>query len=365
MSGRRTFFAPGRTELAGNHTDHQRGRVLAASVSMGVTAVAQANDEGLVRIRSDGFKPFTIDIFDLEPRQGEYASPAALCRGVCHALDDMGADIGGFDAQIKSELRPGGGLSSSAAFSVLMGRILNGFYNGDKLPALEIARAGQRAENLHFGKPSGLMDQIACSMDGAVYIDFKTGEIRPIEADFAGMGLALCLLDTGGGHADLTADYARITEDMRFIARHFGCETLSEVEPERFFDAPHLPGREREEFRAAHFFDENGRVPQMRDALLERDGEKYMALMNDSGRSSEQQLRNIRSDKGGDALERGLELSAGLLDGRGAWRVHGGGFAGCVQALMPSGLYPEYKEKTEAVFGPGSCFEIITHDCMS
>lgn len=175
MTERRTFFAPGRTELAGNHTDHQKGRVLAASVDSGMTAEVSPNGEGFVRVSSEGFEPFRIDIFDLEPRERERGGPAALCRGVLCALDELGASLGGFDAQVTSRLRPGGGLSSSAAFAVLMGRIVNGLYNGGTISAVDIAKAGQEAENCHFGKPSGLMDELACSVGGAVYIDFLTG----------------------------------------------------------------------------------------------------------------------------------------------------------------------------------------------
>lgn len=351
-------FVPGRTELAGNHTDHQKGRVLAAAVDKGITAKAGPNRDGLIRIASAGYAPIAVDIFDLEPKEAEQGGSAALVRGVAFALDENGASIGGFDATVSSDLRPGGGLSSSAAFSVLVGNIINEIYNGGRLPAIDIARAGQLAENRFFGKPSGLMDQIACAFGGAVYMDFYTGTIDRIICDFSGMGLTLCLLDTGGSHENLSAAYAQITADMRFIARHFGCDCLAEVDPETFSDAPHLPGREREEFRAAHFFEENARVPEMRDALLRRDGEAYLFLMNASGRSSEEQLRNIRTPGGDGALESGLALAAELLEGRGAWRVHGGGFAGCVQALMPSGYFPEYREKTEAVFGQGACTAI-------
>ena len=353
-----TFFAPGRTELAGNHTDHQKGRVLASSVDMGMTARVKPNGDGIISVASDGCAPFEIDIFDLEPKARERGTSAALCRGVCCALDETGAELGGFDASITSDLRPGGGLSSSAAFVVLIGRILNGLYNGGALSAVEIAKAGQEAENCHFGKPSGLLDELACSVGEAVYIDFLTGEITPMKCDFAGMGLTLCLLDTGGSHKDLTPAYAQIPKDMAYAAHRLGCEYLAEADPTEFRSLECPEGRGREWDRAEHFFDENERVPLMRDALLRRDGETYMRLMNASGRSSENRLRNIRAAEGDDALERGLALSASLLEGKGAWRVHGGGFAGCVQALMPAEFFPEYKNKTEAVFGRNACFEV-------
>lgn len=349
------FFAPGRTELAGNHTDHQKGRVLAASVDTGMTARVQPNRDGTVRVASQGFAPFEIDIFDLEPRRRERGTSAALCRGVLCALDELGAQLGGFDAEVSSTLRPGGGLSSSAAFEVLIGRIINGLYNGGTLSPEELARAGQEAENCHFGKPSGLMDQLACAVGGVIYMDFMTRELVRLDTGFERMGLTLCLLDTGGSHDGLTAAYAEIPEDMRSVARRFGCEVLGEVPPEEFLTRSCPAGQERRWARAKHFFGENERVPAMRDALAGGDAAAYLRLMNESGRSSETLLRNIRLPEGDDALARGLSLSAALLEGVGAWRVHGGGFAGCVQALMPTAFFPEYREKTEADFGQGAC----------
>ncbi|HBD86109.1 MAG TPA: galactokinase [Clostridiales bacterium] len=356
---REQYFAPGRIELAGNHTDHQKGRVLAAAADRGITAQVEPNLDGMIRIVSEGYGVIEIDIFDLEPKEAEKGSAAALVRGVAGAMDDAGARIGGFDASLVSALRPGGGLSSSAAFSVLIGKILNGLYNGGSISAAEIAGAGRVAENRYFGKPSGFMDRLVCALGKPVYIDFMTGKTAPVTCDFGAMGLVLCLLDTGGSHENLTSAYAQITEDMEFIAGHFGCGCLAEVDPSMFFEAPHLPGREREEFRAAHFFDENARVPKMRDALLRRDAVEYLRLMNESGRSSETQLQNIRTAGGSDALEKGLALSARLLSGAGAWRVHGGGFAGCVQALMPEARFAEYKAQTEALFGKDACMAIL------
>lgn len=349
------IFAPGRSELAGNHTDHQKGRVLAASVDTGITARVRRNRDGIVRIASQGYAPFEIDIFDLEPRRRERGTSAALCRGVLCALDELGAQLGGFDAELSSSLRPGGGLSSSAAFEVLVGRIINGLYNGGTLSPEELARAGQEAENCHFGKPSGLMDQLACAVGGVIYIDFMTRELVRLDDGFVGMGLTLCLLDTGGSHEGLDADYAAIPEDMCAAAHRFGCEVLGEVPPEEFLARACPAGMTRQWARAAHFFGENERVPAMRDALARGDAAAYLRLMNESGRSSEKLLQNICLPGGDDALARGLCLSAELLTGVGAWRVHGGGFAGSVQALMPVGFFPEYRERTEAVFGPGAC----------
>ena len=271
------------------------------------------------------------------------------------AILDAGGEIGGFEAWVSSALKPGGGLSSSAAFEILVGRIFNALYNGGTFSPEQLARFGQQAENRHFGKPSGLMDQLACALDGAVYIDFAAGEIAPVAAPFADMGLTLSLTDTGGSHAGLTAAYAALPADMCSVARRFGAETLSQVDPADFY-ANRQPGLADD--RAAHFFEENARVPLMRDALVHRDAAAYLRLMNASGRSSEQLLRNIRAPGGDDRLARGLQRAAELLDGVGAWRVHGGGFAGCVQALMPCDAFPAYKKGMEALFGPGSCREL-------
>lgn len=349
------FFAPGRTELAGNHTDHQLGRVLAASVDVGITARTARRRDRRVCIHSKGFRPFTVALDDLAVDPRAYGKPWALIRGMAAAILDAGGAVGGFEAWASSALKPGGGLSSSAAFEILVGRIFNALYNGGAFSPEQLARFGQQAENRHFGKPSGLMDQLACALDGAVYIDFAAGEIAPVAAPFAGMGLTLSLTDTGGSHAGLTAAYAALPADMCSVARRFGAETLSQVDPADFY-AHRQPGLADD--RAAHFFEENARVPQMRDALVRRDAAAYLRLMNASGRSSEQLLRNIRAPGGDDRLERGLARAADLLDGVGAWRVHGGGFAGCVQALMPCDAFPAYKKGMEALFGPGSCREL-------
>lgn len=349
---KRCFFAPGRTELAGYHTDHQNGRVLAAAVDVGITAEVIENADSRIRIVSDGFAPFSVQLDDLAPRPAEFGMPQALVRGVVSALRAAGGAVCGFDARVTSALKPGGGLSSSAAFEILIGRILNTICNGGAFDARTLAAFGQTAENDYFGKPSGLMDQLACAMDGAVYIDFQTGEVQRLNANFAALGLTLCLTDTGGSHAGLTAAYAEIPADMRRVAAQFGAEQLTDVLPERFF-AHRKPGRAFD--RAAHFFTENERVPQMRNALLFGDAESYLRLMNESGRSSETLLRNICTPEGDDRLERGLALSAQLLEGVGAWRVHGGGFAGCVQALVPVERFFAYQAAMDAAFGHGAC----------
>ena len=355
---RKEFFTPGRTELAGNHTDHQKGRILASAVDLGLHAVCEVNGSSTIRIHSEGFNSFELRINHRNVRTAEFGTPKALVRGLVAEFAELGLNIGGFNAEIKSTLPAGSGLSSSAAFAVLIGKILNSFFNDGKLEPVVIARAAQQAENKFFGKPCGLMDQLTCAMGHTIYVDFKTNEIEPIKADFSSMGLTMCLTDTGGSHAGLDTSYARIPSDMIYIANLFDKGVLGDVDPEEFrskgWDPANRPVR-----RAMHFFDENERVPQMRDALKTGDGNTYMRLMNESGRSSEKLLNNIITSATGDTkLAQGLDRSERLLKGRGAWRVHGGGFAGCVQALMPTDYFPTYKAAMEEEFGPGTCREI-------
>lgn len=349
------FFSPGRTELAGNHTDHQKGRVLASAVDKGIYAECEPTYDTVVRIKSDGFHSIEINLLDLDVKTEEFGTSAALVRGVAAAFYDLGASVGGFNATLHSDLQAGSGLSSSAAFSVLIARIFNSIYNNNLLEPVALARIAQQAENLHFGKPCGMMDQLACAIARPVYIDFMTNEITAINPDVSRMGMTLCLTDTGGSHAGLDTSYARIPADMRLIASFFGKEVLGEVNPADFrskkWDTSDRPVR-----RATHFFDENERVPLMRDALINGDADKYIRLMNESGRSSEKYLNNIVTSATDDRkLEQGLIKSAALLEGKGAWRVHGGGFAGCVQALMPSDYFEHYKAEMEKIFGTGSC----------
>lgn len=355
---KRELFTPGRTELAGNHTDHQNGRILASGVDLGLHAVCEPNGSDVVRIHSLGYEPFTLRTTQQDVRPAEFGTPSSLVRGMLQAYDELGLSYGGFDAEIRSTLPSGSGLSSSAAFSVLVGKILSELFNGGEVDAVVIARAAQQAENRFFGKPCGLMDQLACALGHTVYVDFLTGEIEPLRADFSAMGLTLCLTDTGGSHAGLDSSYARIPADMSYVANLFDKGVLAEVDPEEFhargWDMTNRPVR-----RAMHFFDENARVPQMRDALRRGDGEAYMRLMNESGRSSETLLNNIVTSATGDTkLEQGLVLSEKLLQGKGAWRVHGGGFAGCVQALMPTDFFPVYKAEMEQSFGKDRCWPL-------
>ncbi len=352
------IFVPGRTELAGNHTDHQKGRILASAVGFGLYARCERNDGSLVRIHSDGYPPFEVKLNRMSVTATEFGTPKSLVRGLLASFQELGLAVGGFDAVIRSTLPIGSGLSSSAAFAVLIGKILSELFHDGQIQPTVIARCAQEAENRFFGKPCGMMDQLVCSLGHTVYVDFMTGEIEPVDADFSSMGLTLCLTNTGGSHAGLDTSYARIPNDMTYIANLFDAGVLGEVDPEKFrrqgWDPSNRPVR-----RAMHFFDENERVPLMRDALKAKDDKEYMRLMNASGRSSEELLNNIITSATGDTkLAQGLQQSKQLLEGIGAWRVHGGGFAGCVQALMPTDYFPRYKEEMEKVFGPGSCMEI-------
>ena len=353
-----TVFTPGRTELAGNHTDHQNGRILAGAIDRGITARFEANGEKLVRLKMKTLGEAEVKCDQLQPRTAELGTPASLARGMMAAFSELGLTVGGFDAEIDSSLPIGAGLSSSAAFSVTLGRILSLLYNDGRVEPVVIARAAQQAENRFFGKPCGLMSQLTCALGRTIYVDFKTGVIEPVDVDFDAMGLTLCLTDTGGSHAGLDTSYARIPADMVYIANLFDKGVLADVDPEEFrsrgWDPANRPVR-----RAMHFFDENERVPKLRDALREKDTEAVLRLMNESGRSSEALLNNIVTSATGDTkLEQGLELSRKLLEGRGAWRVHGGGFAGCVQALMPTAFFPEYKREMAKSFGADKCMRI-------
>ena len=349
------LFAPGRVELAGNHTDHQNGRILASAIDLGIYADCEANASNIVHIRSKGFESFDVRVDHQNIITGEFGTPKSLVRGVIAEFAALGLKVGGFNAHVTNTLPVGVGLSSSAAFGVLIGKILSELFNEGKVPPIVIARAAQQAENKYFGKPCGLMSQLTIALGHTVYADFTSHEIQPIEANFVSMGLALCLTDTGGSHAGLASSYARIPADMVYIANLLNKGVLADVEPKEFWDKgwdlSNRPVR-----RAAHFFEENERVPLMRDALVAGDAETYIRLMNESGRSSEEKLNNIITSATDDTkLYEGLELSKKLLEGKGAWRVHGGGFAGCVQALMPENYFEYYRAEMEKIFGKGSC----------
>ena len=331
---------------------------MAAAVDRGMTAEAEPNDENVIRVFSEGFPPVQVDLSKLWPEENDAGTSSSLVRGVAGVLSEKVTRLHGFDAYLTSDLIMGGGLSSSAAYSVLVGCMVAYFADGPEIPPEELARAAQKAENRWFGKPCGLMDQMACALGGGVYIDFQESKILHIDCDFDGLGLALCLTDTGGSHADATAAYASIPSDMSAVAQQFGEPFLARVRVSDFDAVWPEHWNDPQWMRARHFFDETWRVSAMADALGLRDADRYMQLMNESGRSSENLLRNIYDPRCGDALARGLAASAELLGERGAWRVHGGGFAGCVQALMPEEMFEPYRQAMDQQFGEGSCQRI-------
>ncbi|MBQ3107975.1 MAG: galactokinase [Clostridia bacterium] len=359
------FSAPGRTELGGNHTDHQHGCVLAASVDLDLIAAAAPNHSGVIRICSEGYAPITVALDDLAIKPEEHGSSAALVRGVAEGFRRRGfvfADRG-LDAYITSNLPGGSGLSSSAAFEVLMVTMLDHLFFGGNLPAAELAKIGQFAENEYFGKPCGLMDQFACAMGGAVAIDFADPDAPKAESipvDLSSFGYALCILDCGADHADLTHEYAAITEELAAVCRYFGKRYLREVDEADFLSA--LPALRRNAgdravLRAMHVYEENRRAQSEARALKERDFSRFLSLAQASGRSSLAYLQNITpcGQTAQQELLFAIALCEKLLGGQGAVRVHGGGFGGTVQAYVPLAAVKAFCEQAEAVLGQGSC----------
>ena len=353
--------APGRTELSGNHTDHQHGQVLAASLTLDTLCICARRDDYHVNLVSEGHRDTVLELEDLTPELTEYGRSSALVRGMAAGVSSFGIPLSGFDAYTTSRIPSGGGFSSSAAFEILLGTLFCAL-GDDSLPAMEIAKLGQRAENVWFGKPCGLMDQCACALGGVAALDF-TDPANPVASsipfDFEQHGYALCAVSVGSSHADLTADYAAIPGEMGMVAREFGMNVLRFVEREEFeARLPQLAAKlpPRAILRARHFFDENERVPRMVAALERGDVESYRMEMMASGESSYRQLQNIVPDARPDelSLAHALEKSAELLGDRGAWRVHGGGFGGSMQALMPIELFEDYRRAMDALFGEGA-----------
>lgn len=358
------FSAPGRTEIGGNHTDHQHGRVLAAGINLDVIAVAKKTGDGVVKIQSEGYPMDVVSLDALSAREEETGKSASMVRGVCARFQELALKTGGFAAYTTTKVLKGSGLSSSAAFEVLTGTMMNHLYNAGGVGAVEIAKIAQFAERSYFGKPSGLMDQTASSVGGFVAIDFQDNDnpvIEKIDFDFTKAGHSLCILDTGGDHADLTADYAAITSEMREVARLLGGKLLREVDDGDFLSKiPSIRGKcsDRALIRAIHFFSENQRVLKEVDALKHNDFERFKQLIIESGNSSFEYLQNIYSDRSplNQCVSLALACSQLVLQGRGAWRVHGGGFGGTIQAFVPDGLLERYVESMESVFGKGSCY---------
>ena len=356
--------APGRTEIGGNHTDHNRGKVLAAAVNLDTLAAVTPRADGVVNIHSEGYAPLSVNLSDLTMREEEKGTTAALVRGVAAKLKEEGFAIGGFDAVMTSTVRGGSGLSSSAAVEVLLCAIFDELYNANKLTAKQRAKISQYAENVYFGKPCGMLDQMASSLGGLAYMDFKEDdpELQAVSYDFAARGYALVVVNTGGSHDDLTEDYAAVPAEMRAVAGFFGESSLRRVLPESFMQAiPQLrktlniPHADRAIMRAAHYFAENRRVTEQVDALKKDDLDAFFRLIIASGRSSYCYLQNIFAKTDRQELSLGLMLGEQKLSGVGAWRVHGGGFAGTTLNFVPQKNLDSFVREMEAVFGEHSC----------
>lgn len=360
------FSAPGRSEIGGNHTDHQRGKVLATSVTMDMIAVAAPRNDSLIRFVSKGFPTDVVDLSDLTVQTAETNSSAALIRGVCARMQQLGLRVGGFDAYQESNVLKGSGLSSSAALEVLIGAIVSGLYNSNRVPAQDLAKIGQYAENVYFGKPCGLMDQMASAVGGVIAIDFGDAEnpiVEQVPCDFAKLGYDFCIVNAGGSHADLTDEYASIPSEMKQVAAVFGKSVLSEVDETAFNQQiGSLRGRvsDRALLRAIHYFTDNAFVDQEKEALLRGDIQTFRQLLNASGRSSFYALQNCFPSHNTEerSVALALVLSERFLQGAGACRVHGGGFAGTIQALVPQTQMQDYITAMEAVFGAGCCYPL-------
>lgn len=360
----RLFSAPGRTEVGGNHTDHQHGCVLAGSVNLDVIAVVAATDDGSVRVKSEGYKEDAFSIDDLEPDTAEYGRAVSLIRGMCGEFKKSGYNVGGFLAYTTSNVLKGSGISSSAAFEVLIGNILSGLYNNGNVSAVEIAKLAQCAENIYFGKPCGLMDQMASSVGGFTGIDFNDPEqpiIDKVVFDLAAQRHKLVIINTGGNHANLTDDYADITIECRKVSEYFGKTVLRDVDVDAFYKdiaGVRAAAGDRAVLRAIHFFNENERAVAEKKALAENRFEDFLNIVKESGHSSFEYLQNVYSPS--NPKEQGLSLALAIaekaLGGRGAFRVHGGGFAGTIQAFVPEELLEKYLNDMSAVFGEKACY---------
>ena len=359
----RYFSAPGRTEIGGNHTDHQRGRVLAAAVNLDTVAAVRLNGTGIIRILSKGYPMSVVDLSELTPVEAEINTTPALIRGVAARFHQMGCEVGGFDAYCESTVLPGSGLSSSAAYEVLIGTIINHLFYKGRASQPEIAMIGQYAENVFFGKPCGLMDQTASAVGNLVTIDFFDKDypvIKPVDFDFASCGHALCIIDSGADHADLTDEYAAVPGEIKAIAAFFGKDVLTQIEETDFYAAIPMLRKacgDRAVLRAIHFYQDNARVPQQVAALENNDFDTFLKLIKQSGYSSYMYLQNVipAGYKQHQDVAVALALCEHYLEGRGAYRVHGGGFAGTVQAFVPFDILDRFVAGMDAALGAGAC----------
>lgn len=361
--GASLFSSPGRTEIGGNHTDHQRGCVLAACVSVDAAAVAAPNSERVIRIVSEGFKTDEIWLSDIMPNPDEKGTSAALIRGIAAKFTEMGCTVKGFNAVVSSGVLQGSGLSSSAAFEVLLCCMINTFFAEGQYTPFQLANISRFAENNFFGKPCGLMDQMACASGGAVFIDFADSEnpyCERIDIDLDRYGYRLCIIDTGGNHTGLTEEYAAIPAEMRAVARYFGKQSLSDISAADMMDnIPELRRKlgDRAITRSIHFFMETERARLEADALKRGNFSEFLRLINESGQSSFMYLQNIFSSHKPEEqpVSVALALCEYYLEGRGACRVHGGGFAGTIQAFVPADMLDSFREKMESALEPECC----------
>lgn len=359
----RYFSAPGRTEIGGNHTDHQRGRVLAGAVNLDTVAAVRVSGTNVIRVQSKGYPLCQVNLDNLEPVPAEINSTPALIRGVAARFAQLGCKVGGFDAYCESTVLPGSGLSSSAAFEVLIGTIINHLFFDGRVSQAEVAQIGQYAENVFFGKPCGLMDQTASAVGGLVTIDFADKahpDIRPVHFDFSTTGHALCIIDSRADHADLTDEYAAIPGELKEICDCLGREVTTEIPEEEFYAAiPKLRETcgDRAVMRAMHEYNENRRVPEQVACLEKGDFQGFLSLIRESGFSSWMYLQNVIP--AGYVRQQPVAVALGLcehyLRGKGAYRVHGGGFAGTVQAFVPFELLDSFRAGIDAALGEGAC----------
>lgn len=356
------FSAPGRTEVGGNHTDHQRGCVLAAAVDLDTRAAVRLNGTSVIRLLSEGYPLCEVDLGDLSVRPQEKNTTAALIRGVAAGFVERGFGVRGFDAYVTSTVLPGSGLSSSAAFEVMLGTAMNHLFSCG-LDAVAIAQIAQFAENVYFGKPCGLMDQMASSVGGCVAIDFADPAapvVTPVDFDFSACGHALCIIDSGASHADLTDEYAAIPAELHAVCALFGKDVLRQVPETEFYarlSEVRQAAGDRAALRAIHVYEENRRVAAEVDALRRGDFQRFLRVVNESGFSSQNLLQNVIPAGATTRQEVALALGLArhLLGGRGACRVHGGGFAGTIQAFVPEDMLASFRSSMEAVLGKGSC----------
>lgn len=362
----RIFSAPGRTEIGGNHTDHQHGSVLAGSVNLDVIAIVSLNSEGVIRIKSEGYPMDEVAVGEFSKNDKETGRAISLIRGVCNRFEALGCKIEGFNAYTTSNVMKGSGLSSSAAFEVLVGNIINRIFGGNQ-SAIEIAKIGQFAEREFFGKPCGLLDQMASSLGGFTYADFNDPSnpvTETVDLDINDFGYTLCVVDTGGNHANLTGDYAAITVECKSVSNALGVEFLRDADIEKFYGSIASLRKtcgDRAVLRAFHFLNEHQRVLDQRDALKNKNFEAFLEMVNASGQSSFDYLQNLYSTSAlsEQGLSLGIALTKRFLNGKGACRVHGGGFAGTIQCYIPSDMMSDYKNMIEKVFGEGSCAVLL------